>query len=237
MDAGQAMLSTAPRVEPWRHGAAWTVLFLVAPVAVASLGATVAGGVAPNAPAGMAGWLAYSAGCWLTVVALWRWATARGLTAEIFVFRRPGLLDTAAAVGGVAAGFLIYPASQWVAHLLGTGMQGMSFDLHRPAVAAAVIFWAIATAPPCEEILFRGLAVAYLRSRVWPVWAVGLVPTLAFAAIHLPYFGIGGALFILPWGAMVMAIRLWRQTLTPGLMLHVGNNIIAYLVIPMLRGG
>jgi len=57
----------------------------------------------------------------------------------------------------------------------------------------------------------------------------------AFAAIHLPYFGIGLALFILFWSAMVCAIRLWRQSLTPGLMLHVFNNIAAYLVFPLLH--
>jgi len=223
---------------PWRYGAAWTIFFLFTPVAAAFLVALAGRGVAGNPPPAMVGWLSYSVGCWITVYALWRWSLRRVLTAEIFVFRRPALLDAALAVGGAVLGiFLIYPASQWVAHRLGAGMLGMRFDLHRDLVLPAVIIWAIVTAPLCEEILFRGLAVAYLRSRGWPVLAVALVPSLAFAAIHLPYFGLGGAIFILPWGVMLIAVRLWRESLTPGWMLHVINNLVAYLLIPALRGG
>ena len=41
--------------------------------------------------------------------------------------------------------------------------------------------------------------------------AIVAAMSLAFAAIHLPQFGTAGALFILFWGAMVTAIRLWTD--------------------------
>ena len=58
--------------------------------------------------------------------------------------------------------------------------------------------------------------------------------SLAFAAIHLRQFGTAGALFILFWGAMVTAIRLWTDSLTPGLLVHFFNNAAAYILIPLL---
>jgi len=58
--------------------------------------------------------------------------------------------------------------------------------------------------------------------------------SLAFAAIHLPQFGTAGALFILFWGAMVTAIRLWTDSLTPGLLVHFFNNAAAYILTPSL---
>ena len=79
--------------------------------------------------------------------------------------------------------------------------------------------------------------MAYLRGQRWPAWAIVLASSAAFAAIHLPYFGAGLALFILPWSAMICTVRLWRQSLTPGWMLHVLNNIVAYLIIPSLHHG
>ena len=109
----------------------------------------------------------------------------------------------------------------------GAGMATTAF------LAAPVALTTIA--PFCEEVQFRGLAVAYFHARRWPAWAIAAAPSAAFAAIHLPYFGVGLALFILFWSAMVCAIRLWRQSLTPGLMLHVLNNIAAYLIFPLLH--
>ena len=59
---------------------------------------------------------------------------------------------------------------------------------------------------------------------------------VAFAVYHLPYFGAAGAIFILFWAAMVTAIRLWRGNLTAGLIIHILNNLTAYIIGPLLRG-
>jgi membrane protease YdiL (CAAX protease family) len=219
-----------------------TALFLFAPIGAARTTGAIFGAITPTLDAAsggrgraMLGWLVYSAACWIVVAIIWRWSRRRGTLAQIFAFHRPAPIDFALAVAGFAVGVvIIYPTTQWVAHWFGTGMMGMHFDLHRPAVAIAVVIWAVVTAPLCEEILFRGLAVEYLRAQHAPFWLIVLLPCVAFAAIHLPYFGLGGAMFILPWSLTVMAIRLWRDSLTPGWILHVLNNIFAYLVVPLL---
>jgi membrane protease YdiL (CAAX protease family) len=183
-----------------------------------------------------AAWLIYSATCWIAVGAVYVWSRRRGLTAEVFAFHRPRALDWSVAVAGTLFGlFAIYPFSQWLAHhLFGAGIRGMGFDAHNPWTLSAVVLWAIVSAPFCEEVLFRGLAVAHLRARRWPDWLTGIVVTLGFAAIHLPYFGMGGVSLIVLWGGMLTAVRLWRDHLTPGWMIHVANNITAFVVIPLL---
>jgi membrane protease YdiL (CAAX protease family) len=96
---------------------------------------------------------------------------------------------------------------------------------------------AVVIAPFCEEVLFRGLDVAYLKSLRLSALAVWLAVTLAFAAIHVPNFGFAGGLVTLLWGGMVTSIRQWRESLSPGLLLHVVNNAVAYLVLRLLPQG
>jgi membrane protease YdiL (CAAX protease family) len=218
----------------WGPGGVWSIGFLALPVVLSE---ALVQSWPSQAPA-LVNWLGYSLFCWITVFALWRWAAARGIAAEIFAFARPSWADIVIALAAAAFGlFAIWPASQLVARLFGLGVRGMSFDLRAPLVLPGVVVWAIVTAPLCEEILFRGLAVACLRARRWPASAIVFASSTAFAAIHLPYFGVALALFILMWSAMICSIRLWRRNLTPGWMIHVLNNIVAYLVTPWLHFG
>ncbi len=165
----------------------------------------------------------------------WLWARPRGLVNAIFTFRPPGLRDWLIGIGGCIAGFGIFAVSQWLAWgLFGARMQGMNFNLRTPYAIPAMVLAVVIAAPFCEEVLFRGLGVAYLRARAWPNWSIVAAIALAFAAIHLPHFGAAGALGILFWGAMVTATRLWTDSLTPGLLLHIFNNAAAYILIPLL---
>jgi len=229
--AYEQQLAAVANPTGWRAAGVATTVFLALPIALT----TIAVRLFPQAMP-LASWLGYAAFCWITVVLLHRWSEARGTAGDVFAFTRPSLVDLAIAVAGAVIGlFVIWPASQILGHFLGATVHGMDFDLHAPSVWPSIALWAVITAPFCEEVQFRGLAVAYCRARRWPAWAIIVASSTAFAAIHLPYFGIGLALFILFWSAMVCAIRLWRQSLTPGLMLHVFNNIAAYLVFPLLH--
>lgn len=232
MAYGEGVAATVPAPMGWYGSGVAVAAFLALPIALTSALVRLWPEAMP-----LVSWLGYSLFCWATVSALYRWAQRRRIERDAFAFRRPGIVDVAIAIAGVIGGLLvIWPASQFVAHLLGAHVRGMRFDFHAPLVLPGIVLWAVISAPFCEEVLFRGLAVAYLRARRWPAWAIVLATSAAFAAIHLPYFGLGLALFILPWSAMLCAIRLWRLSLTPGLILHVINNIAAYLIFPLLRG-
>jgi membrane protease YdiL (CAAX protease family) len=218
----------------WRGSGPWAAGLVAFPIAVTTA-ATAAYAAVAGRPAGMAGPLIYTLACWIAVAAAWRWSARRGLSAQVFLFRRPTAADWMGAVAGTAVGILVvWPVSQWIAHAFGAPVRGMGFDLHQPVVLATILAWAIVTAPLCEEILFRGLAVASLQARGWPAWAAALASCVAFAAIHVPRFGLGLAIFILPWSGILMVLRLWRRSLTPCWMMHALNNVIAYLVIPLV---
>jgi membrane protease YdiL (CAAX protease family) len=226
--------------DPWRGGLAWTAGFLAFPIAVSALaveGYKLLTAWHPMVPVYMVSWLGYTVGCWVAVYGVWLWSSRRGIADKVFIFRQPTGRDWGITLAGAAVGIVIlYPVSQWLAQVLfGVQMRGMSFDIRQPFVLPVVLVWAVLTAPLAEEVLFRGLAVAYLQARRWPTWAIGVVCCIAFAAIHLPYFGVAGATLILFWGGMVVAIRLWRGNLMPGWILHIVNNVVAYIAIPLLR--
>lgn len=61
-----------------------------------------------------------------------------------------------------------------------------------------------------------------------------LTMVVAFALYHIPTFGLAGATFVLFWGALVTAVRLWRDSLTPGWIVHILNNTYAYILLPLL---
>lgn len=238
MSATEAM--TMPgRSRPWRWGAAWVILFLALPVVatgvVFGVAARLGVGFAPLQPQ-IAAFLVYGVlACGLTIVAVWLWARPRGLVGAIFLFRRPTTVDWLVALAAWIVGIAIFPLTQRLAFMLfGARLRGMNFDLHSPGAVVMMALAAVIVGPLAEEILFRGLGVAYLQARGWPGWAVWLAMVLAFCAIHLPAFGVAGAFFVLFWGAMVTAIRLWRDSLTPGWIAHILNNMMAYIVFPLI---
>ncbi len=228
---------TAPPAAQWHGAAPLAAVLLALPLALAAATATIYVATAGRAPPPVPMGLVYAAGCWLAVLSAWRWAARRGLTGAVFAFRRPRWCDWLGALAGLAASFAIFPLSQALTSRLGIPMHGMRYDLADPWNIAALVAWVVVTTPICEEVLFRGLAVGALRSRRWPEWAVALVPTVAYALVHAPYFGWGGAVFILFWGAIPMALRLWRGSLTPGAIMHAANNLAAFVIVPMLAGG
>jgi len=63
--------------------------------------------------------------------------------------------------------------------------------------------------------------------------ASGGIAIIVFVLIHIPYFGIGGAIFIAVWGILPTYLRLKYNSLTPGWLMHVFNNIFAYIIVVM----
>jgi membrane protease YdiL (CAAX protease family) len=231
--------TTNAKSDAWRAGAIWTVGLLALPpvltIIVFRVGAAAGVSFAPLQPI-VAGFLVYGMAAALAAVVLWLWARERDLVRTIFDFKPLAGPDSLVVLAGLLAGlFVLYPASQWIARLLvGMEMGGASYGRETPFAIPIMAISAVVIAPFCEEVLFRGLGVAYLKQLRWPEPAVWLTVTLAFAAIHLPNFGLAGSVFMVLWGGMVTAIRQWRGSLTPGLIVHFLNNAAAYLVFPLL---
>jgi uncharacterized protein len=84
-------------------------------------------------------------------------------------------------------------------------------------------FWLAAsmTAAVCEETMFRGFAITYLRKLMGSTWLAVLLATFAFAYVH------GGfhqrmILFVYRFviGLIFAGVYLWRGTLLPAMFLH-----------------
>lgn len=143
----------------------------------------------------------------------------------------PTATEVIAAATAFVIGLLAFQVATWINGVLGTSMSGMDYALGDPATLAMVIFGAVLVAPVAEEVLFRGLLVGYLLDRgISPVVA-GLIAVLAFAVIHLPNFGMGGAVFILLWAPLPTALRLRFENLTGAWLMHAANNLFAYVIV------
>ncbi|HEY1932379.1 MAG TPA: type II CAAX endopeptidase family protein [Acetobacteraceae bacterium] len=176
----------------------------------------------------------YAVGTWISVALAWRWAAARQLVADVCAFRRLTWLDGAIVVAGfLAAAYGVPPITRWVGVLIGARGHNYPVNLHHPFMLALLIFSAYLTAPIGEEILFRGLLVAWLRRLRCPIVATWLLSSIAFASIHLPIYGLAwsGAMFC--FGGMLLAIRLWRGSLTPCWLVHLLFNMRGLVVFPL----
>lgn len=143
----------------------------------------------------------------------------------------PSGREVAAAVAAFLAGLFVYQASEAINAALGLSMGGMGYALATPADFALITLGAVVAAPLVEEVLFRGLFLGRLLEWGWGPWAAGAASVLAFAAIHLPNFGLGGVVFIALWAPLPTALRLWFDNLAGAWLMHAANNAFAYVVV------
>ena len=110
------------------------------------------------------GFLSYAVASWIAVAVVWLWSSRRGLSGGVFLFRRltwPAL--TAAIAGFVIAMYGVPVVTRWLSSVAGDRSQVVRIDGHDPQSVAILVFLFVLTAPVSEEVLYRGLLVAWLR--------------------------------------------------------------------------
>lgn len=91
---------------------------------------------------------------------------------------------------------------------------------------AAVLVLGGVVAPVGEELLFRGVLFGALRRR-WSFWPAALASSLIFGAIHvIPLQVIMAALL----GLALCWARERSRTLTAPVLIHVVNNLVAFIL-------
>ncbi len=143
--------------------------------------------------------------------------------------RRRVALTAAAFVAGLAV-YGIVTAALRAAGL--PAIRGMGYPRPGPLEAALLFATAVVTAAFCEELFFRVLWIGALREHV-PTTAAVVASLVAFAAIHWPYFGIGGVVFISVWALLPIALFVALGDVSASLGMHVLNNSFAYVVVPL----
>lgn len=170
----------------------------------------------------------YAVISWIDVVIVWCWSARRGFSRDVFIFRRPTWPDVAAGLAGfVIAMYGVLLLTRWLSHA--TGGHGPVLPLDDAASLAVYILCVVVTAPVCEEILYRGLLVAWFGRVGWRTPVIWLVGSLIFGASHLLFTGFVWSAVMVLFGAMLFGLRLWRRSLTPGWLAHFLFN--AQLVI------
>jgi membrane protease YdiL (CAAX protease family) len=238
--------STAPTGK-WQEGAVVFALVL-APFALAFI--LVAGGLLATAGWQTArgvsvafptratiqlyGLLAYVAASWIVVAAAWRWSSRRGLFDEVFGFRR---LTLSAVMSGLAAfAVILYGvpvATRFLSDLTGGSGPPIRINFDDPRSISIYVLLFVVTTPLTEEILYRGLLVAWLRCAGWNDLTVAVVGSVLFGANHALPLGPVWAVAMTGLGAILYALRLRFASLTPGWLAHVLFNAQPFLIYPL----
>lgn len=171
---------------------------------------------------------------WTVIALVYLWLRRKGGTWADLGVKRACAKDIVLGVCAAAINILaVYPLSVLIVRFLGLGeiRQAITYPATLWNVLGAV-FFLVLLIPLAEEILFRGFLLGVLRLKIGNLWLVGLLGCLAFALVHLPRWGVSGALFILLWAVAPVCLFLWRRSIAPSLTMHIINNLFAYIILP-----
>ncbi len=132
--------------------------------------------------------------------------------------------------------FLLFPGAQWLSaqtniQLFWGGNDTFNFTSGLDIVV--VLIATVLIAPIAEEIIFRGyLLTSFLEKGYKKVTAIVLA-TLIFASVHI-FFGPGFILYIMLWTLIPTYLYLKFKSLYPAILFHGLNNVVAYLIVPLL---
>lgn len=186
-------------------------------------------GASPGGYSLRTGYLVYGSVNLLTVALLYL-ILSPAHRADVFRFRRPSWRELVAAMAAFLVGLGVFQVTATISARLGYKMQGLTYSLANPTAVLVIFVGAILLAPVTEEILYRGLVLEALLSRDIGAFPATILMTLVFALIHLPNFGVAGTLFISVWGILPALLRLGYDNLSGAVIMHVMNNLFAYLI-------
>jgi membrane protease YdiL (CAAX protease family) len=246
--SGNIVLQGAAVTGDWREGIIVLVMVL-APIGLATLLMTV--GVAVIAvwqivqlspvnlptPANIRlyGLLSYAVASWIAVAIVWLWSSRRGLSGSVFLFRRltwPAV--TASIAGFVIAMYGVPIVTHWLSVVTGDRNQVVRIDVHNAQSVALLAFLFVVTAPVSEEVLYRGLLVAWLRRVGWSDSIILLVSSLIFGANHIIPVGFVWGVAMVGLGAILFALRMRYESLTPAWLAHALFNAQLTLSYPLI---
>jgi len=230
----------------WREGIL-VLLIVLAPMGLAVIVMTIglsaraawqiAQGVSAELPTPvnmrLYGLLSYAVGSWIAVAWAWLWSTRRDLRGSVFIFRRLTWAAAMASIAGfVIAMFGVPVVTHWLTHVAGGRSQEVRIDFHDVHSVAIVVFLFVVTTPISEEILYRGLLVTWLRRVGWRDSIILLAGSLIFAANHIAPLGFVWGVAMVGLGAILFALRLRYESLSPAWLAHVLFNAQLIFIPP-----
>ncbi|TYT61959.1 CPBP family intramembrane glutamic endopeptidase [Natrialba swarupiae] len=148
-----------------------------------------------------------------------------------FPVGRPNRAELVWTLAFVPLGVAAFVGGEWVAGVLGFEMTAFyDYDLTNPVTLLAVLFGPVIVGPLVEELIYRGALLSSLEGRGWSPIAAGLGSIVVFAGSHVFALGIAGVFAIAAWAVFPTVLRLRFENLTGAWLLHVLNNVYAYVI-------
>ncbi len=149
--------------------------------------------------------------------------------------RRTGWRDLAWSLAGFVVGVLTFAVTAPVVQALDLGTTGSGIAWLASFPVWFTVLVAV-TAGVTEEVAFRGYPIERLAELTGSAWLAGGVTWAVFTALHVPLWGVGGALQIGVWTVVVTALYVRRRNLQACILMHVLNDLFAFVVLPRLWG-
>lgn len=90
------------------------------------------------------------------------------------------------------------------------------------------------TAGITEEVLFRGYPIERLAELTGELWVGAAVTFVTFTAVHIPFWGLGGAIQIGAWTLVVTVVYVRTRNLIACMLMHIANDLFAFVILPIL---
>lgn len=92
----------------------------------------------------------------------------------------------------------------------------------------------VITAGMIEEILFRGYPIERLSNLTGRPSLSAIMTYIVFVLLHLPFWGLGGAIQIGVWSIVITVLYVKRRNLLACMLVHILNNAYAFILLPTL---
>ncbi len=96
------------------------------------------------------------------------------------------------------------------------------------------LFGLFLTGTILEEIFYRGYLIERLGLLSGRRWLAGIISWLAFTLVHLPFFGVGPTIDVSILSAALVILYLKEKSIWPCIVAHGINNMLSYLIFPVL---
>lgn len=167
------------------------------------------------------------------VVALVLWGER--LTLPSIGLERPTARDAGWGVAAFVVGVIAFRLTRPIVRSLGLDATGGGIATLASLPLVVVVALAI-TAGVTEEVLYRGYPIERLTKLTGDVRIGAGVTVVVFAAAHVPFWGVGGALQIGVWAVVATVLYVRRRNLVTCILMHVLNDLFAFVVLPALFG-
>ncbi|MCW3491566.1 CPBP family intramembrane glutamic endopeptidase, partial [Dethiobacter alkaliphilus] len=115
------------------------------------------------------------------------------------------------------------------------GLQGLrSLQPVLSGYSFPVLFGLFITGTFLEEVFYRGYIIERIILLTGKRWLAGVTSWLTFTLVHFNFFGLGPTLEVSVFSAVVTILYLKKRSIWPVIIVHGINNILAYLIFPVL---